>query len=300
MTQQSSDIIIFKDKRFFIDTDLLRDKSNGEFPNEMIETLIRNNHTYCTDCRKGYYASWEIINSKLYLTSLEIVGDDENINLEVLFQEPEFKLETHFNKGKIVLANWVTCELKLIDPNKIGDYEFMVVEDKDCYFFKCNKGILSHSKVRQLISVVLNGVDFIKNEPYENGLTSKGRYEVMLFNSFVVLHEYKNTNPLDFSNDVEEFHNILIHYAKDLYLGLDKNEMLLFFDSRYKFYSKEIDQLTDGSGTYIPGRIYSAFYLTPLVNEPEMIYDFVVLIPFIKTIVNLAKWIYSELPKLEE
>jgi len=168
------------------------------------------------------------------------------------------------------------------------------------YSVRCLKDSdnLSLSKAQQLFSIVLNGVDFIENEPYENGLTVKGRYEVILFNSHIALGEYKNTNPHDFERDFEEYHNILINYAKSLDLGLDKNEMLLFFDSRYKFYYNEMEDLTDGSGTYIPGRIYSAFYLTPLVNEPEMIYDLVVLIPFLKTIVNLVKWIYNEMPKL--
>lgn len=336
MTQQSSDIIIFQDKRFLTDEDLLTNKVNGKFPNELIKSLIHNNDGRCTDCRKGYYASWEILNNKLYLTSLELAGTDKKLNLELLFQEPEFKLENYFNRGKIVFANWVTGELKLIDPTIIGDYDFMT-EDKDCHFLKCNQGIFSKklnifsfvrldekykhetnflkkiqsntnlttknnniSKAQQLFSIVLGGIDFIENEPYENGLTLKGRYEVILFNSHIALGEYKNINPHGFERDFEEYHNILIHYAKSLNLGLDKNEMLLFFDSRYKFYYNEMEDLTDGSGTYIPGRVYSAFYLTPLVNEPEMIYDLVVLIPFTKTIVNLVKWIYNEVPKLKE
>ena len=106
MTNQKFDIFIYENLKYNFDI-------------EPLNKFLEDNHiNICSfsnaNCIKGYIATWEIKENRMFLTNLEIVSDVENNLLEILFK----------NENE-VFANWYSGEIQILNiDNEITTLQF--------------------------------------------------------------------------------------------------------------------------------------------------------------------------------
>lgn len=95
-TEQTRDLLVYKKMTIF-----LYDSPLEEFPE--LEKMIQNDaKEISSNCWKGYYAEWEIINDSLFLKSIYSCSSNERINKYAVNV-----LKKSFKNGRIH-ADWVT------------------------------------------------------------------------------------------------------------------------------------------------------------------------------------------------
>lgn len=70
-----------------------------------------------------------------------------------------------------------------------------------------------------------------------------------------------------------------------------------FINSRFQFYSQELEKFYKGSG-FIPGKIFSAFYLPPLAKDPEPSFDLEEIMKFFIGLTIMTKWVHDNTNKI--
>ena len=97
MTNQKFDIFIYENLKYNFDIEPL---------NKFLEA---NDINICSfnnsNCIKGYIATWEIKENRMFLTNLEIVSDIENNLLEILFKN-ENEVFANWYSGEIIIPNF--------------------------------------------------------------------------------------------------------------------------------------------------------------------------------------------------
>lgn len=128
-------------------------------------------------------------------------------------------------------------------------------------------------------------------------LTDKGKYEVIIFNSLIVLRVYRENHPDKYSSIEEGFYKSLLNQAKTYQINAEPEKLMNFINSRFKFYAEEIDRIYEGEG-YIPGKLYSAFYLKPLTANPEPSFDLGEIMLFFNGLTTMMKWVHDNTNKI--
>ena len=67
-----------------------------------------------------------------------------------------------------------------------------------------------------------------------------------------------------------------------------------FINSRFRFYSNEVDNMNisrDEGDSYIPTKIYTAFYLTPLAQEIAHSSDLFEIMKFFLGLSTMMRWV---------
>ena len=130
--------------------------------------------------------------------------------------------------------------------------------------FKSSKQSDTVSEGGRLFLIAKGGVDVL--ETAYKGLSNKGKLEAILFNGVSVLGLFKNRYPQRYSAAENDFFRALINKCKEYGIKFN-DEILDFVNSRFHFYSKEIENIFNSKkrgGGFVPENIYTAFYLTPL------------------------------------
>ena len=130
--------------------------------------------------------------------------------------------------------------------------------------FKSSKQSDAASEGGRLFLIAKGGINVL--ETAYKSLSNKGKLEVILFNSVSVLGIFKDKYPHRYSAAEDEFFRALINQCKEYGIKFN-SEMLDFVNSRFQFYSKEIENIFTSKkrgGSFVPADTYTAFYLTPL------------------------------------
>ena len=139
------------------------------------------------------------------------------------------------------------------------------------------------------IDLIANDRLFQFQEDYKL-LSHEGRFELFIFINFLAMNIYRRNHPDKYEDSFRDVVSYVFHKAKNCQIKLDQVELLNFVNSRFIFFQKELDNISTQQG-YMPGKLYSAFYLTPLIPDPEQSYDIGEVIPFYIHLTPLIKWV---------
>lgn len=128
-------------------------------------------------------------------------------------------------------------------------------------------------------------------------LSDKGKFEVILFNSLTVLRVYRENHPSRYASIEEGFYKAIFNQAKTYGIAQNPEQLMNFINSRFQFYAQELENIYEGGG-YIPGKIYSAFYLTPLAKDPEPSFDLGEIMKFFMGLTTMIKWVHDNTNKI--
>ena len=145
---------------------------------------------------------------------------------------------------------------------------------------------LNHSDI---ISMIANDGLFQIQAKHKT-LTNEGKFEVFIFYLLIILNTYSKNHPNKYEYALREIFSMIYYKAQNCNIPFDQVELLHFVNSRFKFYQQELNTLSGRQG-YIPGKLFSAFYMTPLIAEPEQSFDISEVIPFYIVLAPLIKWI---------
>jgi hypothetical protein len=142
-------------------------------------------------------------------------------------------------------------------------------------FFNFNKESKIDDTSLELFHLAINGIEIINNY---RSLNEQGEFEVLLCNSEIVLNKFRRINPVDFEKIQEGYWRKFESYiSKYRSLGKVKN-LPEFINHRFEFYADELNKVLDS--TYIPGKIYNAFYEQTLKLNPDFNFDLINVMPF--------------------
>jgi len=128
-------------------------------------------------------------------------------------------------------------------------------------------------------------------------LTDAGKFEVILFNALTVLRIYRKNHPDKYTSIEEQFYKSIFDQASTYKLNYEPEELREFINNRYKFYAQELSKISDEEG-YIPGKIYSTFYLAPLTVNPEPYFDLSEILKFSMGLQIMRKWVQVNTEKI--
>jgi hypothetical protein len=146
----------------------------------------------------------------------------------------------------------------------------------------------------KLFFAAIGGIVELKKYRY---LTNEGKFEVILFNSLFVLNYYQSEYPDKYSVIEEEFFKSLFTQANTFNFPYGTDELAAFINSRFRFYSEEVDKLY-GGGQYMPAKIYNAFYENPLCDQPEISIDLIQVMTFYAALTEMMNWLDNNIKKI--
>ena len=137
-------------------------------------------------------------------------------------------------------------------------------------FLKPQQSLNSSSDSQKLFLAVKNGA-LALNKTYKP-LSDKGEFEVFLYNALIVLRIYKENQPSKYAHTKEGFYKEILNQAKSIGIAQNTDSLTTFINARFQFYSEELENIYDGEG-YLPTKLYSAFYVTPLRGTLDPYFD---------------------------
>lgn len=157
--------------------------------------------------------------------------------------------------------------------------------------------IISESDALKLFLIAKGGVVELQKE-YKN-LSDKGKYEALIFNSLLALRFFNEKYPDIYNEEMEgEYHLFLFEQANSYRINLSPEQLMNFINSRFDFYSDEIDNIYEGDG-YIPNKLFSTFYLNPLISNPVESNDMEETILFFQGLANAMRWLHVNISRLK-
>lgn len=150
------------------------------------------------------------------------------------------------------------------------------------------------SEGAKLFLIAKEGIIEICNK-YKS-LSEKGKLEVAIFNVINILNVYSEMKPTKLEHTAEEVHMELIKFAKKINTGFSEQSLIDFINQRFDFYEEEIE-LYLNQGGYIPAKIYTAFYLTPLLMTINPNFDLSEMVNFSKGFVSMIKIVVTKSEK---
>ena len=162
-------------------------------------------------------------------------------------------------------------------------------------FLKPNLGTSNLRDCDKLLKIANEGI--MQLETNFKRLSDSGKFEVLLFNSINVLTIYYIKYPNIYADTDKKLTELLINQAKTYQVTLNPEQLKKFIDSRYMFYGKEMENILSGE-YYLPGKVYSAFYISPFKSIPEQNFDLGEVMPFLIALMEMYKWISNKAEKI--
>jgi hypothetical protein len=139
--------------------------------------------------------------------------------------------------------------------------------------------------------IAVNGVSKLESEFRD--LPLNGNFEAIIFNSLQILSTIEEIKP-DLYFEIEQIYlYFLIKQSQTLEIPMDIDELGDFINQRFVFYDSELKNLSNIQG-YTGSKIYTAFYLNPLSNEPENSFNLVDNIKFLLVADSIIKNLRKE------
>ena len=138
----------------------------------------------------------------------------------------------------------------------------------------------------RLFFLATKGIELIHNF---KDLTKNGKFEVLLFNTAIVLDTYRSNRPNNYGPVQEEYFKYFEDYISQNRIGDELEDLSDFINARFVLYANELNKIFTSS--YIPGRIYNAFYNEALKPNPEINFDLPNAMLFSIPLKNMAKYV---------
>ena len=162
MTNQKFDIFIYENFKYNFNIEPL----NKFLEDNQISICCFND----PNCIKGYIATWEIKNDKMYLTNIEIVSDVENNLYEILFK----------NQNEII-AYWYSGEIQILNiDNEITTLQFKngnliskTIKENIIEETQELKEVINNSNLYELIEMFNSELKIVAKENYSKFRNNK-------------------------------------------------------------------------------------------------------------------------------
>ncbi|MSQ80016.1 MAG: hypothetical protein EXR21_10185 [Flavobacteriaceae bacterium] len=141
----------------------------------------------------------------------------------------------------------------------------------------------------KLFMVAKGGIVELK-KAYKD-ITDLGKFEVVVFNSLIALRAYRINHPDIYEKTEEDFFKALFNQAKTYQVNYEPDRLVDFIESRFEFYSEELEGIFSNREGYLPSKLFSTFYITPLINVPESNSDLFEIMEFYGGLMAMIKWV---------
>lgn len=133
-------------------------------------------------------------------------------------------------------------------------------------------------------------------------LSDKGLCEAVLFNTNIILNSDVVKKNRQYTEISDEYFMILFNMINNHKNIPDSEKMVEFINERLNFYNDEFNKLIS-TPLYSPMFIYTAFYQTPLEDEPSFSTDLYKIVPFGSVLIDMVNVLNDkllEVPVYEE
>ncbi len=155
---------------------------------------------------------------------------------------------------------------------------------------------LYDAKDSDKLYVIAVGGIIVLVKAYKN-LPAGGKFEIVLFNSLAVLEVYEKSHPDKYEKVRQDFYDLIFDGAKEFQINLSPEQLEDFINSRLLLYSNELYNIYARKNN-IPGKIYSAFYKTPLASDPELSHDLLEIVKFNIGLTIMINWVHYHTNKI--
>lgn len=142
----------------------------------------------------------------------------------------------------------------------------------------------------KLFLIAKGGIEVLERE-YKD-LSDKGKFEVILFNALSVLKVYQKNHLSKYANTEEGFYKSIFIQANVYGINHTLEQLINFINNRFQLYSQELHNIFNKKG-YTSGKIYAAFYLAPLEDDPDPSFDLKELLYFLGGLTTMIRWVYD-------
>lgn len=124
-------------------------------------------------------------------------------------------------------------------------------------------------------------------------LTDGGKFEVILFNSVMILEYFYNRFPDDYPALADCYWKKVQSQGMSYKLTFRGMTLEEFIDNRVAFYSDQLEAFrqSDEDGPMIPSKLYNAFYENPLAETPIHSRNFPQLMRFTVGLNQMTRWV---------
>lgn len=146
-------------------------------------------------------------------------------------------------------------------------------------------------EIQLLYIIALGGIQELKLN-FDEDLTEKGKFEVLLFNSIIVLQAYKMKNPQGYDAKRKQYYELIIKKASEFKVIYPREVLLGIFNERNELFALEMAAMFNDEHHTV-GIFYSAFYHTPLRIDLEPYGDLTKLLLLKLALTNLVSYLYT-------
>jgi hypothetical protein len=144
----------------------------------------------------------------------------------------------------------------------------------------------------ELFIIAMAGVS--KLESAYKLISEKGKIEVLILNSLLILQKYNENFPDKYEKNMEGYFMLLFRQAMDYGITTSSTEELsIFINSRLEFYFNEFANV-ENNIDYVQSRIYNNFYINPLIEIPKEFNDLEEFVKFLPGYQEMLKFIVSK------
>lgn len=135
-----------------------------------------------------------------------------------------------------------------------------------------------------LLNISIGAVNIVDNY---KPLSTEGKYEALLLNALLATIELqeKYGDSTNYLKTEEEFMGLIAKLAIKVEIIDKVGDIASFINNRMAFYHEELSNIYNGN--YIPGKIYDAFYLNPLSDNPQAHNDLAIILVFQKLLLKM-------------
>jgi len=219
---------------------------------------------------EGRYDKHEVLKAYVHAVSIYNVSYDKSINnvvTSILYSYPNFSKE---------------------DVRKIYNY---VVNRP---FSKVVQELKGVSDAKKLIMIAIGAIVELRNN--YRPVPEKGKFEVILFNSLVILNKYQQTHPKVGNSFYDEFFPLVVQQATEYGIKLPTEKLIEFIENRMAFNANELDEQRNRG--YLATKLYSNFYENPLALIPEDCEDVFEVVKFYVGFLAMMTWIVKQMKEV--
>lgn len=121
-------------------------------------------------------------------------------------------------------------------------------------------------------------------------LSDRGKFEVILLNSLLILQEYHEMFPEKYDTISDDYFELLFKQAADYGITTPPEKLIHFINARFAFYLNELAEQADND-SYLQTRVYSNFYVRPLLDEPAHNEDLFEYAAFLPAYCGMIGWV---------
>lgn len=143
-------------------------------------------------------------------------------------------------------------------------------------------------KATEIFNTCEGGISIMTSE--YKPISNEGCFEAIIFNSLIALEKVQINHTSEYHSISSHFFVLLLEEAKNVLISTNQDTLIDFIDSRYQFFSNELQKLYTSETSY-PNGIYHVFFEKPLNIEPEMSSDLMEILLFYRPLTLMMKYV---------